>query len=270
MKCTACQGKGKLSHPYLENTVGTCQKCKGTGTMPDEQLQDCPTCDGSGSINIGPYSESKMCNDCTGTGKRTVKVDIPEVVGPTSITEMKPPEWKGPIQVKQESTTITKQTQHQANIETFMRGAQQELPKVPTQPSPKDCVLRSRLILEEALETIAGLGVRVWVGYELLENPRKGVNKSNLGSKIVFDTCGTFDMVEVADGCADISVVTIGTLSACGIKDHALLEEVDKSNTAKIEGGHKDEHGKWIKPANWTAPDIMSILKSQGYQPPEK
>jgi predicted HAD superfamily Cof-like phosphohydrolase len=71
-------------------------------------------------------------------------------------------------------------------------------------------------------------------------------------------------MIEVADGCADVSVVTIGTLSACGIADKPLLKEVDESNLRKFGPGYsKREDGKWIKPPDWKVPDIAKVLNEQ-------
>jgi predicted HAD superfamily Cof-like phosphohydrolase len=68
--------------------------------------------------------------------------------------------------------------------------------------------------------------------------------------------------VEVVDGCADISVVTIGTLIAFGVDDETVLEEVDASNLRKFEpGSYRREDGKWIKPPSWTPPDIEGAIE---------
>ena len=59
-------------------------------------------------------------------------------------------------------------------------------------------------------------------------------------------------------------VVTIGTLSAFGIKDKRLLEEVDQNNLLKIENGHTDpETGKFIKPKDHPAPAIADVIRAQ-------
>jgi hypothetical protein len=53
-------------------------------------------------------------------------------------------------------------TQHQLRIEEMMRKAEQGLPQVPTAPSIDVRLLRAKLILEEAIETIRkGLGVQI-------------------------------------------------------------------------------------------------------------
>src|SRR5690606_27317494 len=75
-----------------------------------------------------------------------------------------------------------------------------------------------------------------------------------------------FNMLELADGCADLSVVTTGTLSACGIADKALLEEVDRNNIAKFRDGvKKREDGKVLKPEGHQPPDIRRVLIGQGW-----
>ncbi len=133
--------------------------------------------------------------------------------------------------------------------------------------------LRARLILEEALETIQGLGFHVPVG-EISEH-EKG-----------------FDLVAVADGCADLSVVNTGTLIACGVPDESLLQLVDSNNIAKFSsptcvcggstnkindfwicdtcfkalpleaGPHLRADGKLVKGTGHKAPDIEGFLKA--------
>lgn len=136
---------------------------------------------------------------------------------------------------------------HQQRVDDFMRKAGQDLPAAPCIPDENTRRLRAILILEEALETIKALGF--WPAQiDTHLNP-----------------AGEPDLEGIADGCADISVVTIGTLSACGIADQPILEEVDQANLRKFgPGGHRREDGKWIKPADWTPPNIMGRLEAQG------
>ena len=155
------------------------------------------------------------------------------------------------------------QTPHQQRVEEFMAKAEQDLPDTPTIPDEEARLLRARLIMEEAMETIqAGLGVKALFRHDDCYDYPCGFGD------LKFEIEGDVDLVEVADGCADISVVTVGTLSACGIKDGKLLEEVDGHNLKKFgPGGYKDEGGKWIKPPDLQPPDIEGILKEQGWSP---
>lgn len=137
-------------------------------------------------------------------------------------------------------------TIHQLRIEEFMRLAGQDVPKSPTIPSEDVRLLRAKLILEEAIETIGALG------FQLSEK------------ELQIIPYGECNILEVMDGCADISVVTIGTLSAFGVSDYGVLTEVDNANLRKFEpGSYKREDGKWVKPPNWTGPDIQGILEQQ-------
>jgi predicted HAD superfamily Cof-like phosphohydrolase len=145
---------------------------------------------------------------------------------------------------------------HQQRVEELMFKAGQEVPNKPTVPNAQTRILRAKLILEEALETIRDLGVNV-----VLPATNNGfLNYSDLQ----FGDNGVPNLEGIADGCADISVVTMGTLSACGIHDNELLEEVDNNNLAKFgPGGYRRDDGKWVKPPNHKPPRIKEILESQ-------
>jgi len=59
-------------------------------------------------------------------------------------------------------------------------------------------------------------------------------------------------------------VVTIGTLIAFGVDDEPVLEEVDQANLRKFgPGSYERDDGKWIKPPDWTPPDILGVLERQ-------
>ena len=123
-------------------------------------------------------------------------------------------------------------TAHYDRIKSFMQKVGQDTPEGAVVPDEKTRILRAKLILEEALETVDALGVHVHIeGIEIVE---EGLQYSGGGE---------INLQEVADGCADISVVTMGTLIAFGIDDEPLLEEVDASNLRKFgaRGRQMDE-----------------------------
>lgn len=126
---------------------------------------------------------------------------------------------------------MQKKTEHQQRVEELMVNARQVIPDRPTMPDEKTRLLRAKLILEEALETVRDLGFDFVpfgeVRYAILD---KGDFKASM-----FKANGKENLEGIADGCADVSVVTIGTLSACGIADDSLLREVDCNNLAKFE-----------------------------------
>jgi predicted RNA-binding Zn-ribbon protein involved in translation (DUF1610 family) len=179
-------------------------------------------------------------------------------------------------------------TQHWRNIAEFMELAGQNVPNTLTTPPQEVCRLRAALILEEALETIKALGFRI-------------VANKHTGNITLQDLNTGPDLEQVIDGCADISVVTIGTLIAFGVPDKPVLDIVDKANLTKFitlpcpecggrvkefylhlaatggkyvcsecryQGdlwevtGHKDHNGKWIKPGLWTPPDFTDLLNA--------
>lgn len=140
---------------------------------------------------------------------------------------------------------------HQKRVEMFMKLALQDVPAKPIMPSVEVRRLRAALILEESLETIQGLGFKV--------------EKSGKDGELVLVESGKPDMLEIVDGCGDVSVVTIGTLSAMGVSDKPVLEAIDMNNLAKFgPGSFRDAGGKWIKPAGHQPPDIKGVLLAQG------
>lgn len=148
-------------------------------------------------------------------------------------------------------------TPHYVRIREFMQKAGQDTPAVVTIPDEATRILRAKLILEEALETLTALGVSATIAPD---------SKPALGrsTELNFEIVSEPDLEEIVDGCADISVVTMGTLIAFGVDDEPILEEVDKANLRKFEeGSYRREDGKWMKPPGWTPPDIMGVVDRQ-------
>ena len=143
-------------------------------------------------------------------------------------------------------------TEHQLRVEKFMRLAGQQVPARPIMVSSEVRKLRANLIFEEALETIRGLGFNLHLDKD---------------GYYVLDEVGPPDIVQIVDGCADVSVVTTGTLSAIGVSDVPILEMVDQNNLEKFGPGsyRRESDGKWMKAPGHKAPDIMGALILQGY-----
>lgn len=148
-------------------------------------------------------------------------------------------------------------TPHQLRVEQFMNGAEkmgamnQGVPDRPTIPNDKTLILRAKLVMSEALEMIRGLAVDINLDYGNADT--RGGWPVDI-KKMVFtrNQHRDPDIVEVVDGCLDISVTTIGTLSAFGVADLPLLEAVDASNLSKLRGdSHVDADGKVCKPSDW-------------------
>ena len=72
------------------------------------------------------------------------------------------------------------------------------------------------------------------------------------------------NLVEIADGIADLIYVALGTAISFGIDLHPIWAEVQKTNLAK-EGGATRPDGKILKPEGWEPPKISALLIQQGW-----
>jgi predicted HAD superfamily Cof-like phosphohydrolase len=142
-------------------------------------------------------------------------------------------------------TQVELRSLHQRMVDKFMRLAHQNVPLKPQLLSPEERVLRARLIIEEALETVSALGVKI-------DLP----NTIRLDFKdLHFQSEGEMDMVGTVDGCFDLRVVTTGTLSAAGVPDSGQ-RIVDLNNLNKFGPGHSiDSFGKLVKPPDHQPPN---------------
>jgi len=141
-----------------------------------------------------------------------------------------------------------KKTPHQERVEKYMKLCKQKVPFFPEMPDRETRILRAKEILEKALEAIEALGLNL-----VMSQNEEGETPSRFGFE---ENENGPDLLGIAGGCANLSVVTIGTLSACGISDIPLLMEVDDSNIAKFGPNGK----RRPDPAD---PDVASVLKRQ-------
>jgi len=177
-------------------------------------------------------------------------------------------------------------TKEQQRVKEWMRKFGQECPDKPTQINEKTAILRAKLILEEALETILkGLGIEVIVRRDASS---VHISESNFKDEVEFEfiKAKEVNLVEVADGISDIMVVAEGTAVACGIDSEPVHQEVLRSNDSKLytseeivalptgfscelvsdsEKGFlvKNEDGKVQKSPSYFPANILSILEKQ-------
>jgi predicted HAD superfamily Cof-like phosphohydrolase len=115
--------------------------------------------------------------------------------------------------------------------------------------------LRAALIAEEFFETMRAMFGAYGAGLE--EAERLVTNGIRFNSVHV-------NMVELADGMADLDYVVEGTRLEFGIDGGPIADEVHRANMAKA-GGPVAPNGKRLKPEGWTPPDIEGVLRRQGY-----
>lgn len=72
------------------------------------------------------------------------------------------------------------------------------------------------------------------------------------------------DLVEVADGLADLLYVVLGTAVSCGIDLSPIFDEVHISNMSKRNGGMRVD-GKIMKGPGFKPPRIRELLIAQGW-----
>lgn len=70
------------------------------------------------------------------------------------------------------------------------------------------------------------------------------------------------DMVEIADGIADLLYVTLHTANCYGLHVDPIFMEVQRSNMTK-KGGPTRSDGKQLKPDSYSPPSIARIIKAQ-------
>lgn len=173
----------------------------------------------------------------------------------------------------------------QTQVKEWMAKFGQETPDKPCIPSLEVRKLRAKLILEEALETIEGLGFVLSDAYDsakyVIDNTREG--------QLLFAA----DITLIADGIADSLVVQLGTAVACGIDIKPIFDEVMRSNWSKLWtttevcnqlGVDWLEHISYIDPTNlyvftlipelasvkrrWLCKDnVGKVIKSPSYLP---
>jgi predicted HAD superfamily Cof-like phosphohydrolase len=86
-------------------------------------------------------------------------------------------------------------------------------------------------------------------------------------SKEVRDAIQKRDIIGIADGCADLIVVTIGCARVYGIPMRAVWDEVQRSNLSKLGRDGRPVYradGKVLKGEDFSPPDLETILGAYG------
>ena len=126
-----------------------------------------------------------------------------------------------------DTRTFDMERSAELDVFDFMKAIGQDTPVSPAIPDEEIIKLRVNLIEEEY--------------DELMDAIRMG------------------NLIEIADACADLVVVVVGTAIAYGIPFSDVWDEVHRTNMAKVSGPVRED-GKRLKPEGWTPPNIARIL----------
>lgn len=121
--------------------------------------------------------------------------------------------------------------------------------------TPEGRRLRAKLIMEEAVETVAALGFYASGHFAEPES------KLYAGELIGFFTreYEKFDLLDFIDGLCDLTYVTMGGAVNADINLERHFEEVHQANMRKL-AGPKRADGKQLKPEGWVGPDHQKVL----------
>jgi predicted HAD superfamily Cof-like phosphohydrolase len=159
----------------------------------------------------------------------------------------------GPVQFQIDSNEFLRSL-NQMRVQEFMermRSEDQNVKPWPEIASERSAILRVKLMLEELIELARAMGVEM--------------GKSPCGEwYVITESECRPNLVEIADGLADLEVVMLGTANAYGIALQPVFDEVMNNNMAKFGPGHTfREDGKLIKAPSHKPPDIHGVLMDQ-------
>lgn len=140
----------------------------------------------------------------------------------------------------------------------------QAIPSEPKIPDENVLGLRAKLIFEEAMETIRGLGTRVFVPAP--DGSEVEIIPSSDFCFVTDRNSVTTDLEEIIDGCCDTIYVAVGTMLACGVDPDMHLDHVCDCNDAKFPEGKaiiRQSDGKFQKPEGWKAPDHARLMEGE-------
>lgn len=116
--------------------------------------------------------------------------------------------------------------------------------------------MRAKLIMEEAVETVAAMGFAV-SGVIMPAYGEFDPQPDNIAS--YFKHYQEFDLPDYVDGLCDLVYVTVGGAVDMGLDLDPHFELVHDANMRKL-AGPKREDGKQLKPEGWVGPDHGKLL----------
>jgi predicted HAD superfamily Cof-like phosphohydrolase len=144
----------------------------------------------------------------------------------------------------------------QSYVHEFMEAAGQTIGELGDEPEVRDRELRAKLIMEEAVETVAAMGFSVQASIY----PDTTSVENAIATFI--KTYDKPDFIETIDGLCDLIYVVVGTAVTAGIDLGPHFTEVHRANMMKLQGPKRAD-GKQLKPEGWQPPDHEAVLIRQ-------
>ncbi len=173
---------------------------------------------------------------------------------------------RGKTMVHQEKAEMSKLREQ---VLKFHERFGQSIGEKPHVPDEKTVSFRLSLIAEEFVELL---------GACYPNNPGAlGNIRDEIDNLMLYGTIEV-DLPEFVDALADLDYVIEGTRITFGVNGDPIADEVHRANMSKMpsyvaekdamhQGAVKRADGKIMKPPGFVPPDILGVLKKQGYEP---
>lgn len=164
-------------------------------------------------------------------------------------------EWEKAVEARSKLATRTEAVR-QMFVEVLPHQERNDRPTVPSEAAIR---LQTRIDCEEFVEKIEAL----YDNPATIEALRLTLNLLAKHSPIRKDLHDR--LPEFADALADNAVTNEGFAVLFGIDLESVFHEVHASNMRKADGPIVE--GKRLKPKGWVGPDVVGVLRRQGWQP---
>lgn len=145
----------------------------------------------------------------------------------------------------------------QAQVLAFHEATDSAVATEPTLMDEETRALRAKLIMEEAVETVAALGFDVSADIVKADSFLGEHNGSFIGRfNKAYEKPNLLDFI---DGMCDLIYVIAGSAVSAGVDLAPHFDEVHDANMRKL-AGPKREDGKQLKPEGWRGPDHGRII----------
>lgn len=166
---------------------------------------------------------------------------------------------RGEERVELMSTHPEYKYKYDTPVREFHMAFQCPIVYYPTMPPDDRRILRAKLIMEEAIETVNAMGFGVYAEGSVAELTPKS-----------FELVDDYkpDLVKTAKELSDLRYVVDGSNLEWGIPQEAVLMETHRSNMSKLDANGKPiyrKDGKVTKSAMYFDPSTAEVLKDYGW-----